>query len=185
MSAGKPFRLGVVVGRFQMPHIGHTGMIRTALSICDRTAVFIGSSQESGTEKNPFSYEEREELLRLIFGDVPEIWPLPDLGVGNNPVWGEYVLDNVIRRCSDLPDLFVSGQETRRADWLGEERRDRIAELYVPKVVPVSASRMRGLLLEGNRAEWERYTEPVLWDRFDLLRSRVLAARGVSRTESL
>ena len=49
----KPFSLGIMVGRFQTLHIGHEQMIRTGLELCDEVGIFIGSSQESGTEKNP------------------------------------------------------------------------------------------------------------------------------------
>ena len=64
----KPFSLGILVGRFQALHTGHEQMIHTALALCDRVGIFVGSSQESGTANNPFSYETREGLLRLLFG---------------------------------------------------------------------------------------------------------------------
>ena len=50
----KPFALGILVGRFQTLHAGHQQMIETALSLCDQVGIFVGSSQESGTQKNPF-----------------------------------------------------------------------------------------------------------------------------------
>ena len=61
----KPFSLGILVGRFQALHTGHEQMIHTALALCDRVGIFVGSSQESGTANNPFSYETREGLLRM------------------------------------------------------------------------------------------------------------------------
>ncbi len=91
----KAFSLGILVGRFQMIHAGHQQMIQTALNTCDEVGIFVGSSQESGTEKNPFTYELREKLLRTLFGDKVHIYPLPDIGVGNNGTWGDYVLQNV------------------------------------------------------------------------------------------
>ena len=91
----KPFSLGILVGRFQTIHAGHELMIETALSLCKQVGIFVGSSQEAGTAQNPFSYETREKLLRLLFGEQVQIFPLPDIGVGNNGTWGEYVLENV------------------------------------------------------------------------------------------
>ena len=55
----KPFRLGLVVGRFQALHTGHEDMISRAIALCDRVGIFVGSSQESGTFQNPFSYDLR------------------------------------------------------------------------------------------------------------------------------
>ena len=84
----KPFALGILVGRFQTLHAGHQQMIETALSLCARVGIFVGSSQESGTRKNPFPYELRRKMLENLFGDRISIYPLPDIGVGNTAAWG-------------------------------------------------------------------------------------------------
>ena len=92
-------------------------MVNTALQLCEQVGIFVGSSQEALTSKNPFSYEIREELLHAVFGDAIRVYPLPDIGVGNNSRWGEYVLRNVLERFGMMPDLLVSGKESRRLDW--------------------------------------------------------------------
>lgn len=60
-------KLGFVVGRFQPFHYGHKHLIETAYENCDELVVFIGSAQESRTEKNPFTFQER---WRMIYDDV-------------------------------------------------------------------------------------------------------------------
>ena len=50
------FELGITVGRFQTLHNGHADMIGKALEICGKVGVLVGSSQESGTANNPFTY---------------------------------------------------------------------------------------------------------------------------------
>ena len=105
----KAFKLGIIVGRFQTFHTGHKYMVDKACAVCDRVGILVGSSQESGTLKNPFSYEMRREMLKKVFGDRVRIEPLPDIGVGNNSKWGDYVLQNVQRRFGKAPDLLVSG----------------------------------------------------------------------------
>ena len=87
----KAFKLGIIVGRFQTFHTGHLYMVDKACAVCDRVGVFVGSSQESGTLKNPFTYEQRRDMLKKVFGDSVIIYPLPDIGVGNNSRWGDYV----------------------------------------------------------------------------------------------
>ena len=52
---GKPYDCGVVCGRFQTFHIGHESLIDTALRLCDRVLILIGSAQEYGTERNPLT----------------------------------------------------------------------------------------------------------------------------------
>ena len=181
----KPFALGILVGRFQVVHAGHEQMIRTAMDLCDRVGIFIGSSQESGTSKNPFPYELRRQLLENLFGDGIEIYPLPDIGVGNTAAWGDYVLENVQARFGRLPDLLVSGKESRRLDWFDSVQGVRIAELYIPKTIEISASKMREYLIADDRKVWESYVNPKNHSLYPELRALALASRSHQETQSI
>ena len=64
----KAFKLGIIVGRFQTFHVGHECVVNKAVQLCERVGIFVGSSQEEGTLKNPFSYEMRKNILRKILG---------------------------------------------------------------------------------------------------------------------
>lgn len=181
----KPFSLGILVGRFQTIHTGHEQMIRTALSLCDQVGVFVGSSQESGTANNPFPYGIRKELLNLLFGESIRVFPLPDIGVGNNGTWGEYVLQNVRKNYGFFPDLLISGKEARRINWFDGVEDIHISELYIPKTIHISASQMRSFFLRDDRESWQKYTSPVLWDQYDNLRDWVLKSKDFSETASI
>ena len=181
----KPFELGIIVGRFQTFHTGHEYVVNTAAAVCRRTAIFVGSSQESGTLKNPFDYETRERVLKKLFGSTVEVYPLPDIGVGTNCAWGNYVLENVREHCGRLPDLLVSGKEERRLSWFDGTQGANAAELYVPKTIDISATKMREFFIDDNFEEWKRYTNPVLWDEYEPLRERVLASRDNLNTSSI
>ena len=181
----KPFALGILVGRFQVVHAGHEQMIRTAMALCDRVGIFIGSSQESGTSKNPFPYALRRQLLENLFGGGVEIHPLPDIGVGNTAAWGDYVLENVQSRFGCLPELLVSGKESRRLDWFDSLRGGRIAELYIPKTIDISASKMREYLIEDDRAAWESYVNPKNHPLYPQLRTLALASQENRETQSI
>ncbi len=181
----KPFDLGVMVGRFQTLHTGHVYMIEKAVAVCERVGIFVGSSQESGTSKNPYTYEQREHFLREVFGDKVEIYPLPDIGVGNNSTWGDYVLKNVRERFGKSPDLLVSGKEERRVSWFDSVDGVSVAELYVPKIIDISATEMRAWLIDGDLAQWQRYSPEALWDESDEMRTAVLASNDNLETHSL
>ena len=47
----KPYDVGFICGRFQTFHKGHEKLVGTGLMLCDRLLIFIGSSQEDGTER--------------------------------------------------------------------------------------------------------------------------------------
>lgn len=181
----KEYRLGFLVGRFQIIHSGHEEIIRKAIELSGRTAVFIGSSQESGTAKNPFTYEMRADMLRCIFKDEIEIYPLPDLGAGNTCVWGKYVYRKVFESTGETPDLFVSGEEARRNAWFPAEMYPGLTEFSIPKTTDISASRMRQFIIAGDNSAWKEFANPLLWDRYDELRGIILKFADVEETASI
>lgn len=181
----KAYDLGIMVGRFQTLHTGHQYMIDKGLEICDRVGIFVGSSQESGTYKNPFSYEIREGLLKTLYGDRISVYPLPDIGVGNNSKWGDYVLKNVSERFGRAPDLLISGKEERRLDWFDSAEGLCISELYVPKTIDISASRMRQFFIDGDIEDWKKYTDPKIWDRYEQLKEAVINSKDNTDTASI
>ena len=181
----KPFELGIFVGRFQVLHSGHEMMINKGLELCSRIGIFVGSSQESGTLKNPFSFEVRKEILTKVMGKEAEIFPLPDIWIGNNSKWGEYVLDNVVKQFGRTPDLFISGKEERRINWFDSVAGLAISELYIPKSIDISATQMREYMISGDFDTWKQYVNPVLWDDFDMMREIVLNSKDNLETGSI
>lgn len=66
--------IGVYAGRFQPFHLGHLSAIKHITSICDETYVLICSKKgDSPTDdRNPFSYEEREQMIKRSMG-LPQL----------------------------------------------------------------------------------------------------------------
>ena len=54
---------GVFIGRFQPFHVGHLHNIQEALKCVDRLVVIVGSSFRAPSIKNPFSFEERRDMI--------------------------------------------------------------------------------------------------------------------------
>lgn len=65
---------GLYIGRFQPFHLGHLQAIKDALGEIDELIIGIGSSNEMHTKENPFSVEERIDMID---------WVLPNNGVSN------------------------------------------------------------------------------------------------------
>ena len=181
--AEKPYKFGILIGRFQVLHAGHEMMIEKGLALCEKVGILVGSSQESGTAKNPFSYEMRKKMLHTVFGDQIEVYPLPDAGLGNNSKWGEYVLKHVVDRFGRLPDLLISGKESRRVDWF--DGIADVSELYIPKTIDISASRMREAFLADDVAFFRQFSNPKLWECYDEMKKAVLAAKDHTETDSI
>ena len=183
--AKKPFEFGLLVGRFQMLHLGHEDMIGKALGCCRKVGILIGSSNESGTWQNPFSYEVRKEIIEKIYGNQVVIAPLPDIHVGNVPRWGEYVLEEAEKAFGRLPDLFITGKEVRRESWFNGPTGIGLAELEIPKTIEISASELREMLLSGDEENWKKFTDEAIHSEFDRLRKLVVKAENCRETGSI
>ena len=64
-------KTGVFVGRFQPLHEGHRKCIESILASNDRCVVMVRDTATS--EKNPFSYAEREQMIREAFPNKNQV----------------------------------------------------------------------------------------------------------------
>ncbi len=62
--------IGFLIGRFQPFHLGHLEAIKFALSNVEHLHVGIGSSNKSHEERNPFTADERKEMILSSIDDA-------------------------------------------------------------------------------------------------------------------
>ena len=60
---------GVVIGRFQILHIGHEYLISRSLAISKNVIVVLGSGFKARDTRNPFTWQERKEMIEGAFPD--------------------------------------------------------------------------------------------------------------------
>ena len=60
---------GILIGRFQPFHRGHHHLITEALRLCDELIIFIGSVKRPRTPKDPFTFEERRQMILDSLGE--------------------------------------------------------------------------------------------------------------------
>ena len=71
MSVSHPLHdVAVYVGRFQPFHAGHLALLQQALALAGRCVVVIGSAHQARTPKNPFTWRERAEMIRLALPEA-------------------------------------------------------------------------------------------------------------------
>lgn len=63
----RDYHYGVYIGRFQPLHIGHELVIREALGRVETLIVIVGSSRQARTPVNPFTFDERRDMIRSAF----------------------------------------------------------------------------------------------------------------------
>ena len=177
----KPYDCGLICGRFQTFHIGHESLVETGLKLCDRVLILVGSSQESGTERNPYDVATRMDMLRAIYGndsDVIMMHGLADLTDENDirPEWGRYLLDAVDRYLYKAPELMIYGNDKSRSRWFDlEDIRDTSEFIVNRGRIPISATMVREAMVFDRRKEWMSMVNPKLHKMYNRLREELMS----------
>lgn len=103
-------KLAVVIGRMQFLHAGHIHLFREAAAKAEQLLVLVGSSDKAPSPSNPFSYEQRHEVIRKA---------LFEEGISNG-----------YTRIKPLPDFYLEEQ------WLAEVHR--LVQSHSDNQMPVS-----------------------------------------------
>jgi len=61
--------IGFLIGRFQPFHLGHLEAVKFALSKVDHLHIGIGSSNKSHETRNPFTSDERKNMIQSSLDD--------------------------------------------------------------------------------------------------------------------
>jgi nicotinamide-nucleotide adenylyltransferase len=155
-----------------------------ALQMCDRVLILVGSSQEMGTERNPFDIQTRMQMIREIYPyDNVIIKPLADLSNENDITtdWGKYLIDNIEHHIYKKPDIMIYGNDESRSGWFDPDDIMDITEIIVPRNrIPISATQLREALLKNDKETWFRFHSPKLHKYFGRLREELLASKHYS-----
>lgn len=143
---------GIFIGRFQPVHQGHMHAIGIASTQVDQLYVLVGSANQCRSIRNPWTYEEREAMLRkkihaLGMNNV-QILPLNDYRY-NNSQWMSDVRQTAEQYIMGTPILF--GHEKDGNDylkWFPEWEYRNIEAQYM-----INASAIRKRMFELNDPE--------------------------------
>lgn len=167
--------VGLIVMRGQPVHCGHIRLIDYALSRfwhegdikLDTLIIVLGSVQEVGTERNPFTFSERKRMIRNCYGD--EVWKKIKV-IGLKDIfslhWSDYVLETINNELFYSVDpgkpnvQHIFGSSQYDVEWfrgkLTPHTLDRTASNFV------SASMVREMLTIGDPT-WKKHVPLVNW----------------------
>jgi len=134
----------IFLGRFQPFHLGHVHAVKEILKECDMIMIAVGSSQEHGTEKNPFSKYEREEMIKLAMKEnsIPKekysIIFIPDI------IWHDRYVEHVKRHAKF--DVFYASEENVTAD-LFRKAGEKVKVLK--RIENISGTQIRDILAKS------------------------------------
>ena len=103
---------GLLIGRFQPFHLGHLEAIHFALSKVDILLIGIGSSNKPPEKKNPFTAEERKDMILSSIDDSIreriQIFPIPDMD--NHKKW----IENIDSIVPEFDVVFTNDELTQK-----------------------------------------------------------------------
>ena len=133
---------GLLIGRFQPFHLGHLDALQFALSKVDKLWVGLGSSNLPPQKDNPFSAEQRQEMILSSIDDVMKekisIYFIPDLD--NHMKWIEKI-DTIVPKF----DIIFSNDEL--TNHLYSKRDIQIMTIPFLKRDKLSGTRIRDLII--------------------------------------
>lgn len=110
----KDYDLTVFIGRFSPLHKGHMSIIDEALRRSKKVLVLVGSANRPRSSRNPFTYEERREMIWKAYLDHVvtklEVYPLDDISY-NDQLWIAQVQDYVNRESKKGDSVALIGHK--------------------------------------------------------------------------
>lgn len=174
LKTDRQFDYLTFIGRMEPPHIGHIEVAISALDIAEHLIILIGSSNQPRKFKNPWTFEERKEMIIRSLGHVMpsllnriSILPIRDKKY-NDPKWAQGVQQAV--------------GEAVNSTWYNHERKPEIGIIghskdetsYYLKMFPqwgnpiehplnenISATEIRELYFEGKNLKFLEALLPV------------------------
>jgi len=132
---------GLLIGRFQPFHLGHLDAVLFGLSRAENLFICIGSSNKSNERKNPFSVEERREMVTLSIEpsitDRIKIFDVPD--VGDHEKW-TFEIDKIVPKY----DVIFTNDEFTKT--LFEKRKISVISVVLKDREKFSGTNIRNLI---------------------------------------
>jgi cytidyltransferase-like protein len=189
----KSFKLALLTGRYQCLTKGHVSNIKLATQLAEQVIVVIGSAQEQGTERNPFSAAFRANAVRDAIADEKLdnvfVMTLEDYTNENDICfeWGNYLIGSVAL-FYDKPDLIIHGDDGRDSDpihWFDEQAKVGIHFLMVPRSPEdVSGTQSRKLMINNDYNTWAGQVPVTLHRHYHYMRGHLLTIPFYQAMES-
>lgn len=158
------------LGRVQPPHLWYIDALNQATAQwITKILIWIGSSDKEYSADNPFTLEERKEMMRkliqsqdnkILLQACENIYWIPDFN--NDELWKNYILENIPQF-----DYIISGNP-----WVCDIfNKTGIKTISIKRNIEISASTIRKWLSQWNKVDCMefvpenviKYIEQIWW----------------------
>ena len=137
---------GLLIGRFQPFHLGHLEALQFALSKVDKLYVGLGSSNKPVEKNNPFTAEQRKEMILSSIDDLMKekisIYFIPD--VDNHIRWIEKI-DTIVPKF----DIIFSNDDLTKH--LYSKRNIQVLSIPFLNRESLSGTNIRDLIISDQK----------------------------------
>lgn len=141
---------GLLIGRFQPFHLGHLEALQFALSKVDKLWVGLGSSNRPVEKNNPFTAEQRKEMILSSIDDSMKekisIYFIPDLD--NHMKWVEKI-DTIVPKF----DIIFSNDDLTKH--LYSKRNIQVLSIPFLNRESLSGTNIRDLIIHDQK--WDDF----------------------------
>lgn len=156
----KRFKRAILIGRFQPLHKGHLANFLKGFDIADEVIVLLGSSFQPRTPKNPFTHNERAEMITRTIesvrpGSIFHTRPVEDFKYSNNS-WIAEVQQIVKSVAPDIndKDIAILGYDKDDSSWYNHAFPEwtfvELSGFVEYGTKPIDATKVRELFFEGH-----------------------------------
>ena len=139
---------GLLIGRFQPFHLGHLDALRFALTKVENLWLGLGSSNKPLERNNPFSAEERKQMILSSIDDSMKekisVYLIPDLD--NHVKWIE-MIDDIV------PQFQIVFSNDPLTDHLYSKRSVQVVPIPFLNREDLSGTNIRNLIVSDQK--WE------------------------------
>ena len=140
---------GLLIGRFQPFHLGHLEAFRFALLKIENLWIGIGSSNKPSEKNNPFTADERKEMILSSIDDSisnrVQVFFIPDFK--NHEKW----IENIDLIVPDFDVIFTTDEITKS---LYSKRGKEIISIPFTKRETLSGTNIRKIIQSDQ--DWEK-----------------------------
>ncbi|WP_338461262.1 bifunctional nicotinamide-nucleotide adenylyltransferase/Nudix hydroxylase [Synechococcus elongatus IITB7] len=148
------YDVAVYIGRFQPFHNGHLSVVQRSLEVAQHLLILTGSHLASPDTRNPWSSEEREEMIRAA---LPASWqkrvsfiPIRDHLYSDN-LWLTEIQQKVLEEAGEEARIVLVGHRKDRSSYY----LDLFPQwdfLEVPRLEAVHSTAVRDAYFSGSEA---------------------------------